>query len=73
MNNKNTFFVNKYVFIGIILLFFVSIFFFIHRPRVKVFHNCSQLEQAGHFNIQKGSKFYEPQLDADKDGVACER
>lgn len=58
--------------IGIVL--FVLIFFVsFHHPQGKVYHNCSQLEQDGHFNIPRSSRLYLPQLDANKNGIACER
>lgn len=55
--------------IVVVLGFLVSF----HHSKVVVYHNCSQLKEAGHSDIHKGSPYYEPQLDADHDGISCER
>lgn len=37
-----------------------------------VFSTCAQAKSAGYSNIPKGNHFYNPALDRDKDGIACE-
>lgn len=36
------------------------------------FKNCSEARSRGYSNIRKGEAGYRPQLDRDKDGIACE-
>lgn len=74
VDGKKVYFINKKFLIFVVLFFILlGVFLSFKHNKIVVYHNCSQLEQAGHFNIPKSSSYYEPQLDADKDGVACER
>lgn len=43
-----------------------------HQTMV-MYGNCTEAEEAGHFNISVSSPFYNPALDGDNDGVACEK
>lgn len=43
------------------------------RPAQGVhFRNCSEARAAGRENIRRGEPGYRPELDRDKDGIACE-
>ena len=39
----------------------------------RIFKNCTAAFNAGVFDIKKSDKSYEPRLDRDGDGIACER
>ncbi len=39
----------------------------------RIFENCTAAFNAGVFDIKKSDKSYEPRLDRDGDGIACER
>lgn len=63
----------KFVFLVIGIITFVILLFWYVRTMAKpVIYSCTQLEAAGYHDIKKGSTLYRPQLDRDKDGVACE-
>lgn len=42
------------------------------HPGSAVFSSCAEAKAKGHSNIPKNSNFYNPALDRDKDGIACE-
>lgn len=42
------------------------------HPGSAVFSSCAQAKANGHSDILKSSNFYNPALDRDKDGKACE-
>lgn len=57
----------------IILLAFVIVVFWIGRSSAnQPLYSCTQAYAEGIHDIKRGSPLYRPQLDRDKDGVACE-
>ncbi|OBJ24839.1 excalibur calcium-binding domain-containing protein [Mycobacterium colombiense] len=37
------------------------------------YKNCTEAHKNGRYNIPKGDPAYQPKLDRDNDGIACER
>lgn len=74
VGTKKVYFINKkFLLLTVLFVIFVVFLLLLKHNKVVVYHNCNQLQQAGHSNIPKDSSLYQPQLDSDKDGIACER
>lgn len=57
--------------IGIITLL-ILLFWYVKTMAKPVFYSCTQAKANGFHDIPKDSQLYRPDLDRDKDGVACE-
>lgn len=56
--------------VGLILISSLLLAFFLRQSPYK---NCSIATAHGVYNIKRSSRLYNPRLDRDHDGYACER
>lgn len=64
----------KKIWIAVLLvLLSIIVFFSLLAHTTPHYKNCTDALEHGAFNIPKLSKAYEPKLDHNKNGVACER
>lgn len=56
----------------LVILVVVGLVWYTSAKADEPFLSCAQAKAAGHSSIPKGSPYYNPGLDRDKDNLACE-
>lgn len=64
---------DKLIVITALIIVVLSILMILHIKRAyTLYPNCAAARAAGHSYIPASSRFYNPALDANKNGIACE-